>query len=74
MICIIYIKCLTLALLHYLTGPRPLMISTKKHLMNAKYVVERFCQELLKFIQDHVNQSQTLEEEEVEAKMDIQGE
>ena len=41
--------------------------------MNAKFVVERFYQELLKFMQDHVNQSQTLEGE-MEAKMDTQGE
>ena len=49
------------------------MILTKKHLMNAKFVVGRSYQELLKFMQDHVNQSQTLEGE-IEAKMDTQGE
>ena len=41
--------------------------------MNAKFVVGRSYQELLKFMQDHVNQSQTLEGE-IEAKMDTQGE
>ena len=52
---------------------RHLMILTKKHLMNVKFVAGRFYQELLKFMQDHVNQSQTLVGE-VEAKMGTQGE